>query len=286
MMTTRDLADRLNLKKYSRSWRGRCPACDYPGSVFSVREVRGRTSLYCANGCPHNVLQDALGRMFSGSWLSPKQGSGPDDATRRARNQARALALWAGSEPANGTIADRYLHGRGLAGLASSAALRFRPDTPHPETRKLPALIALVLNAAGASVAVHRTFLRSDGSGKADAEPAKASIGPVWGGAIRLDPIAPELLIGEGIETAASAGRLLGLPAWAAISAGNLARGLVLPPEVRSVVIAADPDNAGRDAARDAWLRWTGEGRRVRIALPDGTGDFNDVLRAREVAHA
>jgi hypothetical protein len=61
---------------------------------------------------------------------------------------------------------------------------------------------------------------------------------------------------------------------------------LVLPSEVRSVAIAADPDDAGQDAVCAAWHRWTAEGRRVRIATPDGSGDFNDVLRAREVAHA
>lgn len=104
---------------------------------------------------------------------------------------------------------------------------------------------------------------------------------------MRLDPVAPELVIGEGIETAASAGLLLGLPAWAAINAGNLARGLLLPPEVRAVVIAADPDPVGRDAAAAASTRWQSEGRRVRIATPDQPGrDFNDVLqdRARRAA--
>jgi hypothetical protein len=73
----------------------------------------------------------------------------------------------------------------------------------------------------------------------------------------------------------------MGLPAWAAISAGNLAKGLLLPPEAVSVVIAADPDKAGADAARSAWERWTGEGRTVRIATPDGPGDFNDLLLER-----
>ena len=130
-------------------------------------------------------------------------------------------------------------------------------------------------------MAVHRTFLARDGR-KANVEPAKASLGPVWGGAIRLQTIDPDkpLSIGEGIETAASAGRLLELPAWAALSAGNMAKALVLPPEVRRVIIATDPDDAGRKAARDAWTRWTAEGRKVRIALPDGTGDFNDLLLA------
>lgn len=141
-------------------------------------------------------------------------------------------------------------------------------------------MVALVTDAAGAAIAVHRTYLRSDGTAKVNVEPAKASLGPVWGGMIRLNPVASELVIGEGAESAASAGLILGLPAWSAVSAGNLASGLVLPPEVRAVVIAADPDEAGRHAARQAWQRWTEAGRRVRIVLPTGDGDFNDTLRA------
>jgi putative DNA primase/helicase len=79
----------------------------------------------------------------------------------------------------------------------------------------------------------------------------------------------------------------MGFPAWAALSAGNLAKGLVLPPEARRVVIAADPDDAGRTAAREAWLRWKAEDREVQIAMPDRESfDFNDLLRAREADHA
>ena len=96
----------------------------------------------------------------------------------------------------------------------------------------------------------------------------------------------------EGLETAASAGLLLGLPAWAAIACGNLGASLVLPRIVRAVVIAADNDGPGQRAAALAARRWMAEGRAVRIATPDGPGqDFNDVLLARlrdaaEAAHA
>ena len=136
----------------------------------------------------------------------------------------------------------------------------------------------------GLPIACHRTYLTREGR-KASVEPPKASLGPVWAGAIRLDPAAPEIVVGEGIESSASAGLLLGLPAWAALSAGNLARALILPPEVRGVVIAADRDPVGMQAAQAAATRWRAEGRRVRIARPDNAGqDFNDVLAARMVA--
>jgi hypothetical protein len=78
----------------------------------------------------------------------------------------------------------------------------------------------------------------------------------------------------------------MGFPAWAAMSAGNMANALVLPPIAHSVVIAADPDEPGRKAAGDAWSRWRAEGRLVRIATPNGSGDFNDLLRMQEAEHA
>jgi putative DNA primase/helicase len=140
-------------------------------------------------------------------------------------------------------------------------------------------MIASVQDAAGAVVAVHRTYLERDGR-KANLAPPKASLGPVWTAAIRLDPAAPEMVVGEGIETAASAGLMLGLPAWAALSAGNLAAALVLPAGVRTVTIATDHDRNGRKAANDAATRWRAEGRTVHFAIPDREGmDFNDLLR-------
>jgi phage/plasmid primase-like uncharacterized protein len=224
----------------------------------------------------------------TGQPLSAEPANDQDHAADRQRKTEIALRTWHGSDCAMGTPAERYLASRGLAELAASPVLRFRADTWHPESGRYPAMVALVCDAAGQPVAVHRTYLRRDGIGKANVEPTKASIGPVWGGAIRLYSTAADkpLVIAEGIETAGAAGRLMGLPAWAAISAGNLAKGLVLPAEARRVVIAADPDDAGRKAAREAWLRWRAEGREVSIALPDGTGDFADLLMAREVNHA
>jgi putative DNA primase/helicase len=71
-------------------------------------------------------------------------------------------------------------------------------------------MVALVSGPAGEIIAVHRTHLTRDGR-KAMVTPVKASLGPIWGGAIRLhdpDPAQP-LVIGEWIETSASAGCLM-----------------------------------------------------------------------------
>jgi hypothetical protein len=287
MMRATDIVTRLNLKRHPRSWRGRCPNCGYAGNTLVVKASKvGWAQLYCANGCTRDELAEAVAHATGHQHLGQRDDSRVVE--RRQRNSERALALWLGSESAIDTLADKYLTERGLTGLAASSALRFRGDTPHPEGGRLPALIALVCNVSGAPVAIHRTFLARDGS-KSCSEPAKASLGTVWTGAVRLDPIATgtPLAIGEGIESSASAGRLMGLPAWAAVSAGNLANALQLPPEARSVVIAADPDWHGREAARAAWHRWKAEGRDVRIAIPDREKqDFNDLLLTREAANA
>jgi hypothetical protein len=62
--------------------------------------------------------------------------------------------------------------------------LRFHPSCWHSSGKHLLAMVARVLGSDGFSV--HRTYLRADGSGKADVEPAKAMLGNCAGGAVRL----------------------------------------------------------------------------------------------------
>ncbi len=279
----REIARRLNLEKSGRGWRGACKSCGYGTTL--VLSAKG--SLWCAS-CGKDGPAEELARLQDGQETQAAERKPGKPEPTPAERTARALVWWNGApQNAVGTPADLYLTGRGLPGLAASPVIRYRADVSHPEERssRRPAMLALVQDVDGTPIAVHRTYITRGGR-KADAVPVKAAVGPIWGGAIRLDLAAAELVIGEGIETSASAGRLLGLPAWAAIAAGNLAQGLRLPPQVRSVVIAADADGPGRRAAEDAAARWQAEGRRVRIATPDVPGaDFNDILVA-EGAHA
>ena len=75
-------------------------------------------------------------------------------------------------------------------------------------------------------------------------------------------------MIGEGIETSLSAGLLTGLPAWAALSAGNMAR-VPLPDDVQEVWIASDHDAPGQRAAGQAADAFMAQGRAVQVLTPD-----------------
>jgi len=278
-----DLGQRLGLRQRPRSWGGDCPACSYHNAFSMKPGKRSGVRAYCANGCTLEQLDNALARALGADWAPPAHLPDANIAAKRAGKQAAAARLFRGSTPL--TVADPgglYLAGRGLSAVLSCPALRYRGDCHHQSGGRLPALVAEVLDAAGQPIAVHRTYLARDGR-KAAVDPVKMTLGPMRGGAIRLTPdSAPpsELVIGEGIETSASAGLLLALPAWAALSAGNMGSGLVLPDVVRTVTIAADADPVGQREAHAAAWRWRAEGRTVRIVAPTTAGqDFNDILQ-------
>ena len=87
-------------------------------------------------------------------------------------------------------------------------------------------------------------------------------------------------MVAEGIEKALAVHLATGLPAVAAGSAGLLAA-LVVPLQVRRIVIAADHGIAGEHAAYKLAQRLSSDGRRVRIAfLPKGL-DWDEVLIAK-----
>jgi phage/plasmid primase-like uncharacterized protein len=146
-------------------------------------------------------------------------------------------------------------------------------------------MVALVEHVDRGPTAVHCTYLRPDGGGKADLpkDKQRAVFGPVAGGAVRLGiACAGEwLAVAEGIETTLAVVSACAMPGWAALSARGI-RALVLPPEATRVVICADHDanGVGQEAAQDAAVRWLAENRRVRVAMPPALdSDFNDILR-------
>jgi putative DNA primase/helicase len=146
-------------------------------------------------------------------------------------------------------------------------------------------MVAPVTDIDDTQIGIHATYLRRDGTGKANfghRDLQRETRGVIRGGAIRLAPhdSKHELIVGEGIESTLSAMEIFDLPGWSAVSAGGL-KTLELPPTVRRIVIAADNDMAGQQTALTAYQRWTAEGRSVRIKTPPVIGtDFNDLLLA------
>jgi putative DNA primase/helicase len=98
-------------------------------------------------------------------------------------------------------------------------------------------------------LAIHRTFLAPDGTGKAPVNPQKMMFGPCRDGAVRLGLPRSVLMVGDGIESCLAAMLATGNPAWAALSTSGL-RALDLPSDVREVIVLADGDDPGEAAAK------------------------------------
>jgi putative DNA primase/helicase len=203
---------------------------------------------------------------------------------QRAESAAREIELiLARATSLTGTAGETYLAGRGLR-LPDTPDLLFHPDLTYWDTRTgYPALVVIVRNAVGERIAIHRTYLAPDGSGKADVLKPRMMLGSIGGGAVRLGRPSEHGVIGisEGVETALSVMHACpALPVWAALSSGNLEQ-IVLPPEITRVVLLADHDGegVGLKAAERAAARLHTQGRRVWIAHPTHAGDdFNDLL--------
>lgn len=209
-----------------------------------------------------------------------------DDVVRKA------LKIWGAAHTAQGTIVSKYLASRAILLDPWPPSLRFHAKCPRPRDsggnlqRPLPAMVALVEHVEHGPVGVHCTYLRLDGSGKADLpkNEQRACFGRLQGGAVRFGASTPGvwLVVGEGIESALSAALPCNLPSWAALSASGI-ENLLLPLDATHVVIAADNDLNGRgqSAAQRRAADWLAESRHVRLALPPLNSDFNDVLTGK-----
>lgn len=184
---------------------------------------------------------------------------------------------------AKGDLADRYLTLRGCGELHYPKTLRFAGKLRDGEGAIRPCLVATVQDADGNNVTLHRTFLKPDGSGKADmACPRKLMPGSIpKGSAVRLsDYTGGPLGIAEGIETALSAMRLFDMPVWAAINS-TMMQAWAPPAGCTDIAIFADndPKFGGQAAAYALAHRLSVSGLDVTVHLPSVAGrDWNDEL--------
>jgi hypothetical protein len=284
--TAETVAAALDGVREGDSWRCLCPV--HGGHSLIVSEsANGRLLFKCFGGdCSYFEIVAALSDCGIDS--APRYSDDAIDRTPDAELRiAGADSLYRQARSSAGTPVETYLRSRAIT-LPIPSVLRYLPQAPHRCGWHFSAMAAPVADVDNALIGVHLTFVKSDGSGKypfSDKSLQRESRGLLRGGAIRLGDFDPEreLIVGEGIETALSAMEVLGLPGWAASSAGGL-RTLELPLAVRAVLIAADNDRSGtgQRSALAAYDRWVDEGRAVRIRCPSVVGhDYNDVLLGR-----
>lgn len=284
-------------------WRGNmglapCPICQSEGRKdqrgLSLKDAAGRTLLTChKSGCKAvDILGELKARGIIQGPSSTAQRSQSEikrDREETRRKAAKTLQLcndtFSQAVSIDGTPGAIYLESRGIVGLQGKKmrnTLRYHPGLYHgPSKQTLPALVARIRGPNGNAMGLHRTFLRPDGSGKADVPSNKMMLGPASGGAVRFGPDQPIIALAEGIETALSISRASRLTVWATLSTSGL-KGLILPPApvAEVIVICADHDDAGLAAAEVVATRLEAEGRAVSVITPQAEGtDFNDVLR-------
>lgn len=243
--------------------------------------------------------------------------AGAEDRARRAEQEREAIrasarARWMQGQPIMGTPVETYLRHRGidLARLGKvPGVLRYHPALQAgagPDAVKLPAMVAQVIGLDGGQRAIHRTYLKPDGRGKADAADglvpdakgrvdAKRALGNYWGGHIpvwkgvhqctlRDIPEGTDVYVSEGIEdglTAACADPRLRVIAM--LSLGNL-MAIELPPQMGRLIILKQNDAPGSKAAQllqRCVTHHRAAGRRVLfVEPPSGAKDLNEVAQS------
>jgi hypothetical protein len=258
---------------------------------LSIREGETGLLVRCHAGCD---ARDVLATLRRRGLLGDGQRSGPQKASVRKglaqqrpaagtdrvtnherRQREKAAWLWSQRRPLANSIAERYLRDARRYFGPLPPTLAFLPPS-EPEHH--PAMIAAfgspeepepgVLGEPSDVDAVHLTLLRSDGTGKADANPNKLVIARPFGRPIVVAP--PNDMLGlaitEGIEDALTAHEATGLGAWAAGSAGFMqALAKSVPVYIEAITIFAHADKAGRRGAHNLaeWL--SARGVEVRI---------------------
>jgi phage/plasmid primase-like uncharacterized protein len=258
-------------------------------------------------GCKRQGISETW-QAGSAHYLSPSDRIERQRQQQQARQQAdeqqrqqwreaseRNACTWAACRPlVPGDTASRYLAHR-LKGLPAvlPVCLRFHPGLDYwhdgEKLGSFPALVAAITSPAGELLALHRTYL--DPSGRKATLPEGAPVkkltrasGLLMGGCIRLgDPTEAGLIgVAEGIETALAASLAGGLPVVAAYSAGALAS-WQWPQGARHIVICADHDRSGTEAAQSLKVRVLNAGLSVAVMTPTTPGtDWCDVWAQRD----
>jgi phage/plasmid primase-like uncharacterized protein len=203
----------------------------------------------------------------------------------------KARSMWRMGKPAYDSPVETYLRARGITCVIPATTRFLSAYKERPPAMMMPFGIPDVdggdLDITSSKIsAIHLTYLREDGSGKADIETQKITIASPAGKPIVIAPIGPsgELVICEGIEDALTIHQAIpGIGVWAAGAASFMPHlADAVPDNVTKLVIYEDANDAGRRGARKLAQKLC---NRIKVFLENNYGadeypDVNDVLRS------
>lgn len=266
--------DRFRWDNKNGDGGGYCHQCDFKGSGLTL--AAKWLNLTNRQDFPKllKTISDALSSM--GIFANQSMPCANSANLAKERNASKlALEKWNESKPLNfnhDNPANKYFKNRGL-NVIGLESLRFHPALDYYKDKKFigkfPALVAIVVDADGDFLAIHRIYLDEFGN-KANLDPAKMALGKIATGAIHFGEPTDILNVAEGIETALAVYEMTGQPTWSTISSSGL-KNLKIPESVGTVIIWADLDQSltGEIAANELALRLGFEDVRVKIRLPD-----------------
>lgn len=262
-----------------------CPAHHDVNPSLSIGEdATGRVLWHCFAGCSQDDVLDAI----RAKGLEPTRNSHPrlESANDDNDKLRRAVAIYKQCDSGANSVVETYLRARGIT-LPVPRQARLAPGHTLPPDwtswwPHLPSMLLPVIASDGTGLlGLHITPLTHDGGQRVD----RRLCGAAKGGVIAFGEITDgRLCIAEGVETALSVRQLTGIATWAGLNCGNLSA-ITLPSECREVIICADNDKPGLDAAYALARRAAKEGKIARVAVPEAEGtDWNDVLLASNEA--
>lgn len=276
----------VKLHRAGAEWTGCCPFHSDRSPSFTIFDNGRRFQCFgCgASGDVLDFVQRSQGVGLREAADLIGAGSLPVIAIRQTPvghnkedRRLEAVAIWRAAGPTQGTPAETYLRSRALT-LPIPKSIRFARLRYGKSGPMHPVMVALVASIDNRAIGIQRTYLNAAGTGKAAVPKPKLSLGNVRGGSIRLAPCAAELIVAEGLEDGLTLQQELGRAVWVSAGTSNMVA-MDLPQGVNSVVIGADADEAGENAARAAAERFAQQGRSVRIIRPIDAKDFNAELQ-------
>jgi putative DNA primase/helicase len=273
---------------------GPCPLCDGKDRARCHNDFEETGGIFC-NQCGGGADGLAV-LMWANGWTFPealeavksylgltadtlptirKHTPKPNPKTDWSRERKQLEHTWSESQPGAKRVREYFEH-RGLH-LSLPDTLRLHPKLSYYHSDKKvtyhPVMLAQIIRG-NEVVGMHRTYLDSDGPGKAAVSSPKKTIkcaDTMSGGSIHLfKPEADKpLVLCEGIETALAIHDCSGRPVWPCVNSTMLEK-VELPESIKSIYIGADKDlsGTGQASAKKLSRRLIDEGGEVKISLP------------------